>query len=101
MAKAGQIEKGTMAAIVGIDDEMIVSICSDYKGKGIVKAANFNCPGQIVISGTPDGIKWVITKAKESGARMAIELNVSGAFHSPLMASAREHLAELLNSLEI
>lgn len=101
MAKAGQIEKGTMAAIVGIDDEMIESICSDYTGKGIVKAANFNSPGQIVISGTPDGIKWVINKAKESGARMAIELNVSGAFHSPLMASAREHLAEVLNSLEI
>ena len=101
MAKAGQIEKGTMAAIVGIDDEMIESICSDYTGKGIVKAANFNSPGQIVISGTPDGIKWVINKAKESGARVAIELNVSGAFHSPLMASAREQLAEVLNSLEI
>ena len=101
MSKAGQIQKGTMAAIVGIDDDKIESICSDYIGKGIVVAANFNSPGQIVISGSKNGVKWVINKAKETGARIAIELNVSGAFHSPLMSSAREHLAEVLNSLEI
>ena len=101
MAKAGQIQEGTMAAIVGIDDDKIESICSDYEGIGIVVAANFNSPGQVVISGSPDGVKWVVDIAKNSGARMAIELNVSGAFHSPLMASARENLADVLNSLEI
>jgi [acyl-carrier-protein] S-malonyltransferase len=101
MAKAGQIQKGTMAAIVGIDDDMIESICSDYEGNGIVVAANYNSPGQVVISGSPDGVKWVVNIAKDYGARMAVELNVSGAFHSPLMAPAREQLAEVLNSLEI
>ena len=101
MAKAGQIQKGTMAAIVGIDDDEIKSICSDYEGTGIVVAANFNSPGQVVISGSPDGVKWVVDIAKDYGARMAVELNVSGAFHSPLMAPAREQLAEVLNSLEI
>ena len=101
MAKAGQIQKGTMAAIVGIDDDMIESICSDYDGTGIVVAANFNSPGQVVISGSHNGVKWFIDIAKSHGARMAIELNVSGAFHSPLMAPAREQLAEVLNSLEI
>ena len=101
MAKAGQIQKGTMAAIVGIDDDEIKSICSDYEGTDIVVAANFNSPGQVVISGSPDGVKWVVNIAKDYGARMAVELNVSGAFHSPLMAPAREQLAEVLNSLEI
>ena len=67
MAKAGQIQKGTMAAIVGIDDDMIESICSDYEGTGIVVAANYNSPGQVVISGSPDGVKWVVNIAKDLG----------------------------------
>ena len=101
MANAGSIHDGKMAAIIGMDKKNIESICSSYKGKGIVVTANYNSPDQIIISGTPDAIEWTMNLAKDSGARMTIELNVSGAFHSPLMSPAREELAEYLNSLEI
>ncbi len=76
-------------------------ICSSYDGKGTLVVANFNSPGQVVISGSPDAIKWAMNSSKIAGARMAIELKVSGAFHSPLMSPARENLAEMINSLEI
>ena len=101
MAKAGEIQEGTMAAIVGMDDEAVTDLCSSYSGNGVVVAANFNSPGQVVISGSPDAVITVMDSAKESGARMAVQLNVSGAFHSPLMTPAREALAESLDSLEI
>jgi [acyl-carrier-protein] S-malonyltransferase len=101
MARAGEVQQGTMAAIVGLDDETVTNLCENYSGDGVVVAANFNSPGQVVISGSPDAVHAVIESAKESGARMAVELNVSGAFHSPLMTPAREALAEMLNSLEI
>jgi len=101
MAKAGEIQEGTMAAIVGMDDEAVADLCSSYSGNGVVVAANFNSPGQVVISGSPDAVITVMDSAKESGARMAVQLNVSGAFHSPLMTPAREALAESLDSLEI
>ena len=101
MAKAGEIQEGTMAAIVGMDDEAVTDLCSSYSGNGVVVAANFNSPGQVVISGSPDAVVTVMDSAKESGARMAVQLNVSGAFHSPLMTPAREALAESLDSLEI
>ena len=101
MAKAGEIQEGTMAAIVGMDDEAVADLCSSYSGNGVVVAANFNSPGQVVISGSPDAVVTVMDSAKESGARMAVQLNVSGAFHSPLMTPAREALAESLDSLEI
>ena len=101
MAKAGEIQEGTMAAIVGMDDEAVTDLCSSYSGNGVVVAANFNSPGQVVISGSPDAVFTVMDSAKESGARMAVQLNVSGAFHSPLMTPAREALAESLDSLEI
>ena len=101
MANAGLIHDGKMAAIIGMNKKNIESICSSYKGKGIVVTANYNSPDQIIISGTPDAIEWTMNLAKDSGARMTIELNVSGAFHSPLMSPAREELAEYLNSLEI
>ena len=67
---------------------------------GIVVAANFNSPGQVVISGEIDAVNSAMTAAKENGARMVIPLNVSGAFHSPLMTSAREQLTEMINSIE-
>jgi len=101
MARAGEVQQGTMAAIVGLDDETVTNLCENYSGDGVVVAANFNSAGQVVISGSPDAVHAVIESAKESGARMAVELNVSGAFHSPLMTPAREALAEMLNSLEI
>jgi len=101
MAKAGEIQEGTMAAIVGMDDEAVADLCSSYSGNGVVVAANFNSPGQVVISGSPNAVITVMDSAKESGARMAVQLNVSGAFHSPLMTPAREALAESLDSLEI
>ena len=101
MARAGKKEKGTMAAIIGMDDDSVDSLCSSYDGIGTVVPANYNSPGQVVISGSPDAIKWAMNYSKDNGARMAVELNVSGAFHSPLMRSAREELAEMINSLEI
>ena len=101
MAEAGKREKGSMAAIVGLDDDSVQRICSSYNGTGTLVAANYNAPGQVVISGSPDAIQWGMSASKKAGARMTVELNVSGAFHSPLMSSARENLAEMVNSLEI
>ena len=101
MAEAGKKEKGSMAAIVGLDDNSVQKVCSSYDGTGTVVAANYNSPGQVVISGSPDAIQWAMSASKKAGARMAVELNVSGAFHSPLMSSARENLAEMINFLKI
>ncbi len=101
MAKAGEIQEGTMAAIIGMGDEAVTDLCSGYSENGVVVAANFNSPGQVVISGSPDAVTAVMASARESGARIAVQLNVSGAFHSPLMTPAREALAEMLDSLEI
>ena len=101
MANAGMEKSGTMAALVGLDDETVMTLCKSYEGNGVVVPANFNSPGQVVISGNINAVEWAITSSKDAGARMAVELNVSGAFHSPLMSPARENLAEMINSLEI
>ena len=101
MANAGMEKSGTMAALVGLDDETVINLCKYYEGNGVVVPANFNSPGQVVISGNINAVEWVIKSSKDAGARMAVELNVSGAFHSPLMSPARENLAEMINSLEI
>ena len=101
MAKAGATQEGAMAAIIGIEDKTISELCSDYSGNGVVVAANYNSPRQVVISGSPEAVESVMDSAKASGARMTVQLNVSGAFHSPLMAPAREALADSLDSLEI
>ena len=101
MANAGLEKKGTMAALVGLDDETVMNLCQSYDGNGVVVPANFNSPGQVVISGNFNAIEWVMKSSRDAGARMAVELNVSGAFHSPLMSPARENLAEMINSLEI
>jgi len=100
MYKAGESIPGSMAAIVGLEDDHVKTLC-EKNHSGIVVPANYNSPGQVVISGNPAAIESMIITAKEEGARMAIQLNVSGAFHSPLMASARESLAEILDSTEI
>ena len=99
MQNASTIMNGTMAAVIGLERVSIDKVCSNYDG--IVVPANFNAPGQIVISGEVDAVQNVMILLKEAGAKKVIELNVSGAFHSPLMSSAKEALTEKLNSIEI
>lgn len=90
MQKAGEEQKGTMAAVVGLSPEVVEEICRD--AGGIVQPANFNSPGQIVISGSVEGVHKAMELARGRGARLVKELVVSGAFHSPLMESARDGL---------
>jgi [acyl-carrier-protein] S-malonyltransferase len=101
MAKAGASQNGSMAAIVGLDDKIVTEICNGYTDDGIVVAANFNSPGQIVISGNNNAVEWAMKKSKELGAKMCIKLNVSGAFHSPLMLAARKELNDILNTTQM
>lgn len=100
MQKAGETHPGSMAAIIGLKDPEVINICAQYQ-EGIVVSANFNAPGQVVISGERPAVQAIMNLAKDAGAMKVVELNVSGAFHSPLMSSAREVLAEMLNSIEI
>ena len=97
MAQAGKNAPGTMAAILGADDDQLKIIC---KQDGVVVPANFNAPGQVVISGEIKAIKNAIITAKEIGIRRALTLNVSGAFHSPLMTPARQPLLDVIDSIE-
>ncbi len=99
MQAAGQTNPGTMAAIIGLDDDVVKTLAEETVG--IVTAANYNAPGQVVISGEVQAVQMAMQKAEEQGARRTIQLNVSGAFHSPLMAPAREVLAEKLQTIEI
>lgn len=99
MQHAGTINKGTMAAVIGMDAEPLGAICCEAYTSGIVQCANYNSPGQIVISGSVEGVKKAMELAKEKGARMVKELVVSGAFHSPLMESAKEEVQKLLNTM--
>lgn len=94
MQRAGEKEKGTMAAIVGLDGGVVDEACREASGAGVVQSANFNSPGQIVISGSVNGVRKAMEIAKSRGAKLVKELVVSGAFHSPLMQSAREGLKE-------
>jgi len=91
MQKACEIQPGTMAAVLGLEDAEVEKICADTPG--IVVAANYNCPGQLVISGEVTAINVACETLKEAGARRALVLPVGGAFHSPLMEPAREELA--------
>ena len=97
MAQAGKISPGTMAAILGADDDQLKIICNQ---NGVVVPANINAPGQVVISGEIKAIKNAIITAKEIGIRRALALNVSGAFHSPLMTPARQPLLDVIDSIE-
>lgn len=99
MQKAGEEKPGTMAAIIGLDDQTITELVENVSGT--VVTANYNSPGQVVISGEIEAVEDVMAKAKETGARMVKQLNVSGAFHSPLMNNARDTLAEMIDSIEI
>ena len=101
MQYAGEKEKGTMAAVVGLNTEIVEEICREASSTSIVQCANFNSPGQIVISGSVEGIHKAMEIAKARGAKLVKELVVSGAFHSPLMKSALEGLNAGLNSAVI
>jgi [acyl-carrier-protein] S-malonyltransferase len=101
MQRAGEEQKGTMAAIVGLSGEAVEELCAEASASGIVQPANFNSPGQVVISGSVEGVRRGMELAKARSARMVKELVVSGAFHSPLMESAREGLQEGLDRTEI
>ncbi|MCX7876226.1 MAG: ACP S-malonyltransferase [Melioribacteraceae bacterium] len=98
MLQAGIDWKGTMAAIVGLDAEALNQICEIASKDGVVQCANFNSPGQIVISGSVEGVKSAMALAKDKGAKLVKELVVSGAFHSPLMESARTRLKQELDN---
>ncbi len=101
MAKAGEVQKGTMAAIIGLNAETINDICNEISdGTKVVQCANYNSPGQIVISGNVESVKNAMDISKERGAKIIKELNVSGAFHSPLMNGAVNRLQDTLTSLE-
>ena len=99
MQAACEANPGTMAAVLGLPDEQVDEICKNHKD-GVVVAANFNCPGQIVISGEVEAVDAACVTLKEAGARRALRLPVGGAFHSPLMAPAAEDLAKAINKTE-
>ncbi|MFZ9003488.1 MAG: ACP S-malonyltransferase, partial [Robiginitalea sp.] len=88
MQKACDLQPGTMAAVLNLEDSVVESVCNDTPG--VVVPANYNCPGQLVISGEVEAINLACEKMKEAGARRALVLPVGGAFHSPLMQPARE-----------
>ncbi|WP_142785024.1 ACP S-malonyltransferase [Changchengzhania lutea] len=96
MQKACEIEPSTMAAVLGLDDHIVEDVCA--KTEGIVVAANYNCPGQLVISGELEAINRACETLKAAGARRALVLPVGGAFHSPLMEPAREELAAAIEN---
>ncbi|HEY9169284.1 MAG TPA: ACP S-malonyltransferase [Lutibacter sp.] len=96
MQKACEMQESTMAAVLGLDDAIVEEVCASIDG--IVVAANYNCPGQLVISGEISAIDKACAAMIEKGAKRAIKLPVGGAFHSPLMEPAREELAEAINN---
>ncbi len=98
MQKACERQETTMAAVLGLEDEKVIDICR-RASREIVVAANFNCPGQVVISGSVKGIAEVSELLKVSGAKRVLPLNVSGAFHSPFMEQARAELSDAINSV--
>lgn len=94
MQKACELEPSTMAAIIGMEDSLVEEVCNEIDD--IVVPANYNCPGQIVISGSISGIDTAVEILSEKGAKRAIKLSVGGAFHSPLMEPARQELEEAI-----
>jgi len=96
MQKACEITPSTMAAVLNLEDQIVETICASIDG--IVVAANYNCPGQLVISGETKAVELACEKMKEAGARRALILPVGGAFHSPMMEPAREELAAAIEA---
>jgi [acyl-carrier-protein] S-malonyltransferase len=99
MQKACEIAPSTMAAVLGLSDDQIENVCTEFNGE--VVAANFNCPGQVVISGSTKGVELAGEKLKEAGAKRVLLLPVGGAFHSPFMEPARLELAAAIESTKI
>lgn len=95
MQKACEMQESTMAAVLGMEDSRVEEICQQISGE-VVVAANFNCPGQVVISGTKEGVSLACEALKAGGAKRALPLPVGGAFHSPLMQPAAEELKEAI-----
>ncbi len=98
MQEACEVEPSTMAAILGLEDDVVEKICSEIDG--VVVPANYNCPGQLVISGSFPAVEAACTKLSEAGAKRAMILQVGGAFHSPLMEPAREKLAAAIEATQ-
>jgi [acyl-carrier-protein] S-malonyltransferase len=99
MQKACELNPSTMAAVLNLDDKVVEAICADITAAGnVVVAANYNCPGQLVISGSLEGVNIACEKMKEAGAKRALILPVGGAFHSPLMEPARIELEAAINA---
>ncbi|NLR93168.1 MULTISPECIES: ACP S-malonyltransferase [Flammeovirga] len=98
MQKACELNPSTMAAILGLSDEDVEKVCDGVEG---VVAANYNCPGQLVISGSKEGIEKACEVAKEAGAKRALPLPVGGAFHSPFMEPAREELQKAIEETQL
>ena len=96
MQKACELQPSTMAAVLGLDDSTVEKVCAEIDG--VVVPANYNCPGQLVISGEIEAIELACVKLKEAGARRALVIPVGGAFHSPLMEPAREQLAAAIEN---
>ena len=96
MQKACEMQESTMAAVLGLEDAIVEKVCTETSG--VVVAANYNCPGQLVISGEVAAVNAACEKLKEEGAKRALVLPVGGAFHSPLMEPAREELAEAIEN---
>jgi [acyl-carrier-protein] S-malonyltransferase len=101
MYAAGLERPGTMAAILGLDGDQVEAVCERAGASGVVRAANYNAPGQVVISGEIPAVERACELAREAGAKRAIKLEVSGAFHSPLMAGAASGLREALERVTI
>src|SRR5690606_35431429 len=97
--KACEIEPSTMAAILGLEDSVVENICAQIED--VVVPANYNCPGQLVISGSIPGVDKACALLTEAGAKRALKLNVGGAFHSPLMDPAKVELQASIESTEI
>ena len=98
MQKCCESQPGGMAAILNLNDAVVEQVCSEVEG--IVVAANYNCPGQLVISGADEAVNEACTKLKEAGAKRALRLPVGGAFHSPLMEAARAELEQAIAEVE-
>ncbi|WP_312334922.1 ACP S-malonyltransferase [Sphingobacterium sp.] len=99
MQKACELQPSTMAAILGLEDAVVEDICA--KVDAVVVAANYNCPGQLVISGSIEGVDKACALLTEAGAKRALKLNVGGAFHSPLMESAKVELQAAIEAVDI
>ncbi|MBP3408940.1 MAG: ACP S-malonyltransferase [Bacteroidaceae bacterium] len=99
MQKACEMQPSTMAAVLGLADDVVENTCKEINATGdIVVAANYNCPGQVVISGSIEGVNKACEALKAAGAKRALPLSVSGAFHSPLMQPAKEELGKAIDS---